>query len=256
MCWTLNHQNIIEMAQGHISLSVPLWKGVCGMSGWRRRWRLHAFSGVVVWRCVGDILGEWKPLRRWHPWVPLPLCGRHIPQHCLPERKSGSSRTSDDGVQDVTPFLKALLLMFVSATTSPSDVSFASWRLVCEWRWGFAAWSRSCCVRGCGSATMTWGETSPLWTGFWFGGWAIVGDKAEELAYWWRIEAASRGVCEAWQRRCSEGFLLLYRCLDVGVVEFLCPYAVRLGESKLLGTCVWAQQRWLWMGFVCGASVI
>jgi hypothetical protein len=22
MCWTLNHQNIIEMAQGHISLSV------------------------------------------------------------------------------------------------------------------------------------------------------------------------------------------------------------------------------------------
>jgi hypothetical protein len=24
MCWTLNHQNIIEMAQGHISLS-PAW---------------------------------------------------------------------------------------------------------------------------------------------------------------------------------------------------------------------------------------
>jgi hypothetical protein len=23
MCWTLNHQNIIEMAQGHISLSIP-----------------------------------------------------------------------------------------------------------------------------------------------------------------------------------------------------------------------------------------
>jgi hypothetical protein len=22
MCWTLNHQNIIEMAQGHISLSM------------------------------------------------------------------------------------------------------------------------------------------------------------------------------------------------------------------------------------------
>jgi hypothetical protein len=22
MCWTLNHQNIIEMAQGHISLSI------------------------------------------------------------------------------------------------------------------------------------------------------------------------------------------------------------------------------------------
>jgi hypothetical protein len=24
MCWTLNHQNIIEMAQGHISLSISL----------------------------------------------------------------------------------------------------------------------------------------------------------------------------------------------------------------------------------------
>jgi hypothetical protein len=23
MCWTLNHQNITEMAQGHISLSIP-----------------------------------------------------------------------------------------------------------------------------------------------------------------------------------------------------------------------------------------
>jgi hypothetical protein len=25
MCWTLNHQNIIEMAQGHISLSLVAW---------------------------------------------------------------------------------------------------------------------------------------------------------------------------------------------------------------------------------------
>jgi hypothetical protein len=25
MCWTLNHQNIIEMAQGHISLSKTTW---------------------------------------------------------------------------------------------------------------------------------------------------------------------------------------------------------------------------------------
>jgi hypothetical protein len=24
MCWALNHQNILEMAQGHISLSLPL----------------------------------------------------------------------------------------------------------------------------------------------------------------------------------------------------------------------------------------
>jgi hypothetical protein len=27
MCWALNHQNIIEIAQGHISLSVPLFQG-------------------------------------------------------------------------------------------------------------------------------------------------------------------------------------------------------------------------------------
>jgi hypothetical protein len=27
MCWTLNHQNIIEMAQGHISLSVARYRG-------------------------------------------------------------------------------------------------------------------------------------------------------------------------------------------------------------------------------------
>jgi hypothetical protein len=30
--------------------------------------------------------------------------------------------------------------------------------LICEWRWGFATWSRSCYVRGCDSATITWGE--------------------------------------------------------------------------------------------------
>jgi hypothetical protein len=25
MCWTFNHQNILEMAQGHISLSARAW---------------------------------------------------------------------------------------------------------------------------------------------------------------------------------------------------------------------------------------
>jgi hypothetical protein len=35
------------------------------------------------------------------------------------ERKFGSSRTSDGGVLDVTPFVKASLLMFVSTTASP-----------------------------------------------------------------------------------------------------------------------------------------
>jgi hypothetical protein len=31
MCWTLNHQNILEMAQGHISFSVVDW--CTGLSG-------------------------------------------------------------------------------------------------------------------------------------------------------------------------------------------------------------------------------
>jgi hypothetical protein len=30
MCWTLNHQNILEMAQGHISLLIsPLFGDLC-----------------------------------------------------------------------------------------------------------------------------------------------------------------------------------------------------------------------------------
>jgi hypothetical protein len=30
MCWTLNHQNTLEMAQGHISLSIsPLFGDLC-----------------------------------------------------------------------------------------------------------------------------------------------------------------------------------------------------------------------------------
>jgi hypothetical protein len=39
-------------------------------------------------------------------------------------RKPGPSRTGDGGVLDVTPFLKASLLKFVSATSSPSVVAF------------------------------------------------------------------------------------------------------------------------------------
>jgi hypothetical protein len=34
MCWTLNHQNIIDMAQGHISLSLCFHVKLCMMKPW------------------------------------------------------------------------------------------------------------------------------------------------------------------------------------------------------------------------------
>jgi hypothetical protein len=53
-------------------------------------------------------------------------------------RKLGPSRTCDDGIPDVAPFLKALLLKFVSAMPSPLVDAFASWRPLCGWRLGLA----------------------------------------------------------------------------------------------------------------------
>jgi hypothetical protein len=44
MCWTLNHQNIIEMAQGHISLSTgpaaKWWDSYCAS---------HATADTITW---------------------------------------------------------------------------------------------------------------------------------------------------------------------------------------------------------------
>lgn len=49
-------------------------------------------------------------------------------------RKLGTSRTSDDGSPNVTPFMEDSLLKFVSATTLPSVDAFASRLPVCWWR--------------------------------------------------------------------------------------------------------------------------
>jgi chemotaxis signal transduction protein len=50
MCWTFNHQNIIEMAQGHISLSEIQFLG-----------HVLSANGIAVDPSkVKDIL-EWKP---------------------------------------------------------------------------------------------------------------------------------------------------------------------------------------------------
>jgi hypothetical protein len=67
----------------------------------------------------------------------FPCCGCRIPSTVFHGRKPGLSRTSDNGIKEVTPFLKASLLEFVSATMSPSIDAFASRCLVCGWRWDF-----------------------------------------------------------------------------------------------------------------------
>jgi hypothetical protein len=69
--------------------------------------------------------------------------GRHFPllraSHCsvFLGRKLGPSQTCDGGILDVTPFLKASCLKFVSASMLPSVAAFASRHLDCGWRWGF-----------------------------------------------------------------------------------------------------------------------
>jgi hypothetical protein len=50
MCWTLNHQNIIEMAQGHISLSV-------GLGPHARDWVTLAHDGRGLLRRFGASVG-------------------------------------------------------------------------------------------------------------------------------------------------------------------------------------------------------
>jgi hypothetical protein len=68
--------------------------------------------------------------------VASPIEDVAFPSTVFHGQKPGPS--CDGGVLDVTPFLKALLLKFVSATASPSVFAFVSRRLVCGWRWGFA----------------------------------------------------------------------------------------------------------------------
>jgi hypothetical protein len=67
-----------------------------------------------------------------------PVEGVMFPSTVFLGRKLGPSQTSDSGIPDIIPFLKALLLKFVSATTSPSVDAFASQRPVCVWRKGLA----------------------------------------------------------------------------------------------------------------------
>jgi hypothetical protein len=52
--------------------------------------------------------------------VASPIEDVAFPSTVFHGQKPGPSWTSDGGVLDVTPFLKALLLKFVSATASPS----------------------------------------------------------------------------------------------------------------------------------------
>jgi hypothetical protein len=67
-----------------------------------------------------------------------PVEGVVFPSFVFRGRKSGPPRTGDDGIPDVTPFLKASLLKFVSATSPPSVVAFVFWVPICVWRWRLA----------------------------------------------------------------------------------------------------------------------
>jgi hypothetical protein len=102
------------------------------------------------------------------------------------------------------------------ASASNSVVAFDSRRLVCGWRWGFATWSRSCCMLWFG--TMTADEPLSSWTGLF----RRVGHLPGTV---WRFKFAgeesepSHVRCvEAWQQRHTAIFLLLCCCLVVGVV--------------------------------------
>jgi hypothetical protein len=54
-------------------------------------------------------------------------------------RKPDPSRTGDGGIFDVTTFLKASLLKFVSTASSPSVVAFVFQGPVYVWRWGLTS---------------------------------------------------------------------------------------------------------------------
>jgi hypothetical protein len=96
--------------------SLALWIGLCGLVGRRRLWRCALSRGPGRTLCWGfswakalattTLLGAASPVE-----------GVVLPSFVFRGRKPDPPRTDDDGVLDVTPFLKASLLKFVSATS-------------------------------------------------------------------------------------------------------------------------------------------
>jgi hypothetical protein len=109
---------------------------------------------------------------------------------------------------------------FVSALASSSVVAFDSRRLLCEWRWGFATWSRSCCIRGYGSATMAADEPPSSWTGLFRMVVHLLGVGRRFKLVGEESKLSHVGCVEAWQRQRTAIFLILCWCLVVGVVMF------------------------------------
>lgn len=116
---------------------LAFWMGLCGLFGRRRLWRcaLSRGPGRTLWWGF-----SWaKALATTTPLGAASLVeGVVFPSFVFRGRKPGPPRTGDDGVPDVTPFLKALLLKFVSATSLPSVVAFVFRVPVCVWRWRLA----------------------------------------------------------------------------------------------------------------------
>jgi hypothetical protein len=52
MCWALNHQNIIEIAQGHISLSVLLFPGAYMEAAVLCAAGVDGFVFCLFWHCT------------------------------------------------------------------------------------------------------------------------------------------------------------------------------------------------------------
>jgi hypothetical protein len=96
--------------------SLALWMGLCGVSRRQRLWRC-ALSRVLAGRCAEGFSWAKALATVTSLGVASPVEGVMFPSFVFRGRKPGPPRTSDGGVPDVTPFLKASLLKFVSATS-------------------------------------------------------------------------------------------------------------------------------------------
>jgi hypothetical protein len=61
MCWTLNHQNIIEMAQGHISLSISPFLVIYANTS-----KSNKRSAILM-----QLKTKFSLLMIWHIWITL-----------------------------------------------------------------------------------------------------------------------------------------------------------------------------------------
>jgi hypothetical protein len=158
--------------------SMPLSKGLCGMSGQRRQQRQLAMA-----RCLGLAMCRGASWTKVFATVTPMGAASPVEGVASPVLSSMGESPVHRGQAavasgDVILFLKASLLKFVSASTSPSADAFASRRPVCGWRWGL------CNVKSKLLRQGIWLDNDdmkriPLLRGLvCFGGWALAGGGA------------------------------------------------------------------------------